>query len=169
MATAMTVWVIDEEARLAALADTGLLDSPPDPRLDEIVAAASALCETPVALITLLDRDRQVFNARVGTDVEQTPIELAICVHALAGPGLLVIPDLASDERTASNPLVTGEPKVRFYAGAPLSTDAGHVLGTLCVLDLAPRQEGLTPAQARGLEQLAERTVNMIAQTLRAV
>lgn len=157
----MTGWIVDDEARLRALRGFGILDSAADPRFDAIVAEAADLCAAPVALVSLLDRDRQWFKARVGTDLSETPIELAICVHALAHGRLLVIPDLAADPRTAANRLVTAEPHVRFYAGVPLVA-AGQALGTLCVLDVAPRADGLTPGQATGMLALADRATGLI-------
>ena len=120
------------------------------------------MCATPVALVSLIDRDRQWFKARIGTDLDQTPIELAICVHALAHGRLLVIPDLTADPRTAANALVTADPFVRFYAGVPLVGD-GQAIGTLCVLDVAPRPAGLTGDQIAGLEALAARAMALIA------
>lgn len=152
----------EENARLAALAEYDVLDTPAETAFDDIVFLASELCETPVALITLLTQDRQWFKARVGTDIEGSPISLAICVHALHERTILVIPDLSRDGRTKANPLVTGGPMVRFYAGAPLVTPAGVVLGTLCVLDVLPRPDGLTAAQARGLEGLARQVISQL-------
>lgn len=157
-----TGWIIDDEARLRTLREFGILDTPTEAAFDAIVAEAAALCATPVALITLLERDRQWFKARVGTDIDETPIELAICTHALAHGALLVIPDLSADPRTASNPLVTEDPRVRFYAGAPIVTK-GHGLGTLCVLDVSAR-DGLREDQADGLRALAERATRLIQQ-----
>lgn len=156
-------WIIDDEARLRTLREFGILDTPTEAAFDAIVVEAAALCATPVALITLLDRDRQWFKARVGTDIDETPIELAICTHALAHGALLVIPDLSTDPRTASNPLVTGGPEVRFYAGVPLVAK-GHALGTLCVLDVTSRADGLRDDQADGLRAMADRAIGLIQQ-----
>lgn len=158
----MTGWIVDDAARLRTLRAFGILDSGSDARFDAIVAEAAALCAAPVALVSLIDRDRQWFKARVGADLTETPIELAICVHALAHGELLVIPDLASDPRTAANVLVTGDPFVRFYAGVPLVAD-GEAIGTLCVLDVAPRPGGMTAAQRDGLATLGARTMGLIA------
>ncbi len=158
----MTGWIVDDAARIETLRAFGILDTPAEESFDAVVGEAAALCAAPVALVSLLDRDRQWFKARVGTDAGGTPIEAAICVHALAHGTLLVIPDLAADPRTAANPLVTGDPRVRFYAGVPLVV-GGHALGTLCVLDVTPRPAGLSDHQRDGLEALAARAAALIA------
>jgi GAF domain-containing protein len=155
-------WIVDDDARLRTLRAFGILDSASDDRFDAIAADAATLCAAPVALVSLVDRDRQWFKARVGTELTETPIELAICVHALAHGRLLVIPDLAADPRTAGNGLVSREPFVRFYAGVPLVAD-GQAIGTLCVLDVAPRPDGLSAGERDGLEALAARAMGLIA------
>lgn len=149
-------------ARLEALARYDILETPREALFDDMVKIAAAFCETPVALVTLVDRQRQWFKARVGTELEGTPLEMAVCAHALDGEDLLVIPDLAADPRTAANPIVTGPPHARFYAGAPLRTGDGHALGTICVLDLSPRPGGLTAAQQEGLAALGRQTMALI-------
>lgn len=154
--------LIEDARRLEALERYDILDTAPEPSFDDIVAVARALCEVPVALISLLDRDRQFFKARTGFDGSGTPIAMSICTHALAKRATLVIPDLRQDTRTADNPLVVGDPNIRFYAGAPLVTGDGHVLGTLCVIDLVPRPGGLTNTQVAGLEALARHTMMMM-------
>ncbi|NIJ06698.1 GAF domain-containing protein [Sphingomonas vulcanisoli] len=156
-------WIIDEEARLQTLRSFGILDSAAEDAFDTLVEKASALCETPVALITLLDRDRQWFKAAIGTEIRETPIELAICTHALAHGGTLVITDLSEDERTSSNPLVASEPHARFYAGSPIVVE-GQALGTLCVLSFAPRPKGLSEVQRSGLEGLATEAARLIVK-----
>ena len=158
----MPGWIIDDAARLATLHDFGILDTGQEDRFDEIASAASAACDTPVALVSLIDRDRQWFKAKVGTDITETPVEAAICSHTLAHGGELVIPDLTTDPRTAANPLVTGDPWVRFYAGVPIVID-GQAVGTVCVLDVAPR-EGLTQPQRRALTALATDAARMIEE-----
>ncbi|MEZ0250147.1 MAG: PAS domain S-box protein [Methylobacteriaceae bacterium] len=147
-----------EAERLAALACYGILDTPAEAAFDDAVALAAQLCATPTALVSLVTGDRQWFKARLGFAPGETGLDRSVCVHALAGRGLLVIPDLAADPRTRTNPLVTGEPGIRFYAGAPLVTPEDRAIGTLCVLDTKPRPEGLSAAQGAGLEALA-RTV----------
>jgi GAF domain-containing protein len=160
----MSGWQIDEEARLAALHETGILDAPDDARFDALVAQAAALCGTPVALVTLLDRERQWFKAKVGTDLCDTPVGVALCRHAIGREDVLVIPDLSADPRTAINPLVTQPPHARFYAGAPLTTANGQTLGTLCVLDYVVHPEGLSAGQAAGLEARAAEAMAIIAR-----
>jgi PAS domain S-box-containing protein len=149
----------DEAARLRLLADYGVMDTGPDETLDEIVALASTICETPVALVSLVDDTRQWFKAKVGTDAQQTPRDIAFCAHAIAenGDDIFTVPDARKDPRFAENPLVKGEPNVVFYAGAPLVVEDGAKLGTLCVIDQQPRE--LTKVQTRALEILSKLVV----------
>jgi formate hydrogenlyase transcriptional activator len=146
-----------EAERLKALETYGVLDTPSEDVFDDIVALASRICEAPMALISLVDRDRQWFKARVGVDLSETRREIAFCAHAIAGDGVMVVPDARTDARFSANPLVTGEPGIRFYAGAPLRTADGHALGTLCILDREPRE--LTDEQRRALEVLSREVV----------
>lgn len=148
-----------ESSRLAALYDQGILDTVPEVGFDDIVRLATRLCDTPVALISLVDRDRQWFKAKLGFEPCETPIAQSVCKHAIGLGDLLVIPDLAQDVRTSANPLVVGEPYMRFYAGAPLVTAEGQTLGTVCVIDHRPRPEGLTAAQADDLRALARQVM----------
>ncbi|MCJ2033017.1 PAS domain S-box protein [Methylobacterium sp. J-068] len=141
--------------RLATLAAYGILDTVPEPGFDDIVDLAALVCDTPVALVSLVAGERQWFKARRGFEPCQTPLDQSVCAHALGEPDLLVIPDLTRDPRTRANPLVTGEPYLRFYAGAPLTAPGGERLGTLCVIDHEPRPAGLTPTQASALRKLA--------------
>ena len=152
-------WRIDEAARaaeVAAFERLAVRDSAP---LQRIARFAAQLCDAPVALVTLVGETEQVFLARTGTEAEGTPRAISFCQHTIAGRDLLVLPDLAADPRFADNPLVTGGPQVRFYAGVPLVTDTGTALGSLCVLDVAPRPAGLTPLQQEGLAVLAADTM----------
>lgn len=142
----------DEVARLLALAELNLLDTPADPVLDGLVRCAASMIGCPIALVSLVDRDRQWFKAGIGLNMTQTPREPAFCAHAILGDGLFEVPDAASDPRFADNPLVVGEPHVRFYAGAPLDID-GRKIGTLCVIDHQPRR--LDAAQRSLLIDLA--------------
>ncbi|WP_153005237.1 GAF domain-containing protein [Aureimonas ureilytica] len=151
-----------ERARLAALAAYGILDTPPEEGFDDIVLLARSLCSAPVALVSLVDRDRQWFKARSGFEPQQTPLSQSVCIHALGGEGLLVIPDLTKDARTAANTLVTQDPFLRFYAGAPLITPSGEVLGSLCVIDHAPRPEGLREGEASALLALARQVMSQM-------
>ncbi|WP_181017402.1 PAS domain-containing protein [Methylobacterium sp. V23] len=154
--------VITAPGRLAALAGYDILDTAPEKGFDDIVVLARNACDTPVALVSLVAADRQWFKARVGFAPRETDLNSLVCAHVLVEPDLLVIPDLAADPRTRENPLVTGEPHIRFYAGAPLRTPAGEVLGSLCVIDGTPRPEGLTPTQAESLRALAGQVVDQM-------
>jgi PAS domain S-box-containing protein len=147
----------NEADRLAALRGLGVLDTPPEPAFDELSALAAYVCQTPIALISLVDDERQWFKSRVGSAACETPREVAFCAHAILQPDLLVVPDASADERFADNPLVTSSPGIRFYAGAPLVTAEGHALGTLCVIDHEPRE--LTAEQARALRSLSHQVV----------
>ena len=149
----------DDQARAEALAGYAILDTPPEPAFDDIALLASQVCGTPMALISLVDEDRQWFKARVGFPTCETNLARSVCVHALAEPGLTVIPDLSGDGRTHANPLVVDRGGLRFYAGTPLVTAAGVAIGTLCVLDTVPRPEGLTPDQLSALAMLGRQVM----------
>lgn len=129
----------DEERRLAALRELGMLDTPPEERFDRLTRLAAALFGVPIALITLVDRDRQWLKSRHGIDVRETPRDSSFCAHALFGDDVMVVPDTRHDSRFADNPLVTGEPHVRFYAGYPIRDASGVGFGTLCLVDTRPR------------------------------
>src|SRR5213596_3111741 len=147
----------NENARLQTLRAYDILDTPPEQACDELVQLAAQICGVPIALISLVDAQRQWFKAKVGLDACQTSRDLAFCAHAILDPGtLLHVPDTTADLRFADNPLVIGEPRIRFYAGAPLVTPQGHALGTLCLLDHVPRR--LTDAQQQALTILARQT-----------
>ncbi|MEL6060654.1 MULTISPECIES: PAS domain S-box protein [unclassified Methylobacterium] len=148
--------------RLEALDASGLLDTPAEEGFDDIVALACAFCDAPVALVSLVAEDRQWFKARVGFEPDQTTLDRSVCAHALGQPDLLEIPDLTADPRTRDNPLVTGAPHLRFYAGAPLENADGERLGTLCILDHVPRPQGLTERQRAGLARLARQVMAQI-------
>ena len=152
----------DEAQRLRDLQRHGVLDSPDDPHLERIVQLAGEVLEMPIALVSLVDRDRQWFPARRGLDAHETPREMAFCAHAIAGDGVLVVPDALQDDRFATNPLVTGDPGVRFYAGAPLRSAEGHNLGTLCVIDRQPRQlDGARIVQLQRMADLVMRELEL--------
>ena len=149
-------WQIDESARAAAIAAHDVEAVRGSDELVRITDFAAALCAAPIALVTLLEDERQTFLARTGVDLDETPRAISFCDHTVRGGGLLVLPDLSRDPRFADNPLVTGDTHCRFYAGAPLVTDEGVALGSLCVLDTQPHPDGLTPLQRQGLETLAD-------------
>jgi GAF domain-containing protein len=129
----------NEAERLAALYALLILDTPPDQRFDKIVEFAASEFEVPIALLTLVDRERQWFKARVGLAVCETGRDISFCGHAILAQDIMVVPDALEDPRFADNPLVTGEPGIRFYAGAPLTLPSGAALGTLCLIDRRPR------------------------------
>ena len=144
-----------EAARQRALDALRLTDSLPEPAFDAVVRIASAICGVPISLISLIDRDRQWFKARLGLDVQETPRSMAFCDHAIRRPdALMEVPDAAQDPRFRDNPLVTGGPEIRFYAGVPLVDSGGHALGTLCVIDRVPRD--LDDSQRAALTALAD-------------
>jgi anti-sigma regulatory factor (Ser/Thr protein kinase) len=148
----------NETARLAALRRYRILDTEAEQAFDDLTFLASQICGTPLALITLLDERRQWFKARVGIDAAETARTIAFCARTIQQDGLFVIPDTLADERFRENPLVTGKPwRVRFYAGAPLVTQDGHALGSLCVLDRVPRT--LTSNQRAALDALRRQVV----------
>jgi two-component sensor histidine kinase len=155
----------EESDRLAALRSYDVLDTPPEPAFDSLVRLAAHVCSTPMAAINLLDDRRQWFKAEVGWSLRETALEVAICAKAILQPGLFIVPDATKDPRFASNPLVTGRPHIRFYAGALLETPDGLPLGTLCVLDHQPRelnqhqQAALTTLAAQVMSQLELRRI----------
>ena len=130
----------NEAARLAALDALEILDSAPEERYERIVRIASEAFDVPITLVSLVDRDRQWFKSCIGLDVKETPRDMAFCAHAILEDEVLVVPDAFLDPRFADNPLVTGEPHVRFYAGCPLKLPDGNLMGTLCLIDTRPRQ-----------------------------
>lgn len=151
-----------DRERADALAAFDILDTDAERAFDDIVYIAAQTCDVPIALVSVLDRQRQWFKARVGLGVSETPIEQSVCKLEIDEPGLLQIPDLTKDARTAENPLVTGPRAFRFYAGAPLVTRSGIVIGRLCVIDTKPRPSGLARAQRDLLEALARQVSDQL-------
>jgi two-component sensor histidine kinase len=147
----------NEAERLAALRQYGILDTPPETEFDDVVRIAAHVCAAPIAVVNLIEDYRQWFKAEIGLGVRETPLDVSICAHAILQPGLFVVPDTTKDPRFNCNPLVTGEPYLRFYAGALLQTPEGLPLGTVCVLDYQPRT--LTDEQAFTLQALARQVM----------
>ena len=146
-----------EPARLEALARYEVLDTPPEREFDDLTLLASYICQTPQALISFVDRERQWFKSRLGIEETETPRSVAFCAHAILQDDVMIVPDATKDDRFAGSPLVTSGPKIRFYAGAPLLTEDGHSLGTLCVSDRVPRE--LSREQIAALRALARQVV----------
>jgi len=149
-----------EAARIAALRAYEVLDTPPEACFDDLTRLAARICDAPIALLSLVDESRQWFKSRVGVEVPSTARDVAFCAYAILEPDVMVVPDALADERFADNPLVTGEPTIRMYAGAPLLTAEGHALGTLCIIDRRPRD--LDDDQIESLRVLAQQTVSQL-------
>jgi GAF domain-containing protein len=148
----------DETGRLAALRRYEVLDTPPEEAFDDLTRLAAHICQTPIALICLIDETRQWFKSKVGLAATETPRNTSICAHAiLHGDAGLQLSDTERDPRFAANPLVTGDPHVRSYAGIPLLSPEGHALGVLSVCDHVPRT--LTPEQFAALRALSRNVV----------
>ncbi len=143
----------NEEARLAALDKYAILDTDPEQSFDDLTLLASFVCKTPIALISLVDEDRQWFKSRVGMAATETSRDIAFCSTAILQSEIFVVPDALADERFRNNPLVVSDPHIRFYAGAPLINEDGYALGTLCVVDRSPRE--LEPDQREALKALS--------------
>jgi len=151
---------LPEEERLSDLYAHGILDRPSNAQLDRIVSLAAEILGTPIALISLVDRDRQWFLSRQGLEARETPRDVAFCHHAIRSDQVFVVADALQDSRFQDNPLVQGDPKIRFYAGAPLITHSGQRLGTLCVIDRQPHL--LTPYQEELLAQFSAMAMHEI-------
>jgi PAS domain S-box-containing protein len=158
--TRPTSW--NETDRLAALARYAILDTPPEPEYDDIARLVARTLKVPIAVINLVAEGRQWFKAEVGLGVRETPLDTSFCAHAIRQPGGMVVPDTRDDPRFDCNPLVTGEPGLRFYAGELLESSEGLPIGTLCVLDTEPRSEGLTDDQRFFLKTLARQVMTQL-------
>jgi GAF domain-containing protein len=147
----------NETERMAALRSYKILDTKPEDQFDDLTKLAALICGVPISLISLIDTDRQWFKSKFGLDLQETPRAQAFCTHAIMQPEMFIVPDASRDERFAQNPLVTGDLHIRFYAGAPLATRDGHLLGTLCVIDREPHT--LTEQQKQALEILGRMVI----------
>lgn len=150
----------NEVRRLKVLWQYDVLDTVPEEVFDDLTDLAAHICEAPIALISLVDEDRQWFKSRVGLSVGETSRDISFCAHAILKSDLFIVPDATKDPRFKNNPLVAGKDKIRFYAGAPLVTPDGYALGTLCVLDKKPRN--LSPDQEQALRVLAHHVVSQL-------
>lgn len=139
----------NEAERLEALRLARILDTAAEKAFDDLVQLAAAVCETPIAVVSLVDASRQWFKAKVGLEQQETSRDIAFCAHAILGKDIMVVGDATKDPRFCGNPLVTGDPNIRFYAGAPIVLDGDAAIGTVCVIDRKPRE--LTPMQQNAL------------------
>ncbi len=150
----------NEAARLESLYQYEILDTETDSAIDDITRLAAYICGTPIALVSLLDAHRQWFKSKVGMEATETPRHMAFCIHTILQPDVLIVPDALADQRFATNPLVTSDPHIRFYAGVSLITPSGHALGTLCVIDRVPRS--ISPEQVSALRALAHQVMTQL-------
>ncbi len=149
-----------EAERLNALERYRILDTEAERSFDNITLLASQICQSPIALVSLVDAERQWFKSKVGLEVDQTPREHAFCAHSIMSSEIMIVENARDDRRFANNPLVLGDPHIQFYAGAPLVDLDGHALGTLCVIDRTPRK--LSDQQRQALQALSEQVVTLL-------
>ncbi len=149
-----------EAARTEELRALNLLDTAPEEVFGDVTTLASYICKTPISLLTLVDKDRQWFKSKIGFGVQETRRDVSFCAHTIQGSELMIVRDATKDQRFADNPLVTADPMIRFYAGAPIVTDDGYALGTICVIDRVPRL--LNAEQITALKSLSRITRNLL-------
>lgn len=150
----------NETERLEALHRYEILDTPPEEAFDELTRLAAYTCTTPIAYISLIDADRQWLKAQVGPMPPETPREFAFCSHCILQEGIMLVRDTVADPRFLDNPMVKADPKIRFYAGAPLVNADGLALGSLCVMDYMPRE--LDPSQIESMRLLSRQVVRQL-------
>ncbi len=151
---------VNDKQRLKVLWQYDILDTVPEEVFDDLTELAAIICDAPIAMITLVDEKRQWFKSKVGVTVSETSRDISFCGHAIEHSDLFIVPDATQDQRFSQNPLVISEPKIRFYAGAPLVTPDGYALGTLCVIDKVARE--LRPEQKQALRVLARHVMTQL-------
>ncbi len=154
-----------ENERLKALYRYEILDTPPEQAFDDVTRLVASICRVPIAVINLIDAERQWFKSEIGLGVRETPLDISICAHAILQPGFFTVADTLEDARFSDNPLVTGDPHLRFYAGVLLKSEEGHPLGTLCALDYVPRE--LSEEQQEAMLALGRQVMEILELKIR--